>query len=139
MKNLIFTVVLFFCAQLTYADISGYWSGQGLAKTPSYSQGCSNVFFKLSLTEEKFKIQEGGYNCNGLNAEYPYSVFNVVGPLLYYKNEVSGLIKDGEILIYSKDDGFSLRFKIASDGLLEVTEEWREGDDFLIIKSELRR
>ncbi len=132
-------ISLLLFTQLSFASIGGKWLGAGAVKTPKATQECSEVYFRLFYDEKKFKIQEGGYNCNGLSAEYPYSVFDVKGPLLYYKGEVSGLINNDELTIYSKEDGFSLRFYFVAEDEVEVTESWKEGSDYLIITSKLLR
>ncbi|MFG1499610.1 hypothetical protein ABMA70_05315 [Halobacteriovorax sp. XZX-3] len=131
------TLLLF--TQLSFASIGGKWIGEGVAKTPKSTQKCSQIYFKLFYDASKFKIQEGGYNCNGLSAEYPYSVFEVRGPLLYYKGEVSGFINNDELTIYSKEDGFTLRFYFVAEDEVEVSETWQEGSDYLTIKSTLFR
>lgn len=121
----------------SYADFNGRWSGEGFAKTASASSPCEKVYFRLSLSQEKFKIQDGGYNCSGLSAEYPYSVFTIQGNDLIYKGEISGRISDNEIEIFSIEDGFQLLFTKIDNQTIKVEERWQDGDDFLVINSSL--
>ncbi len=127
-------------SSFVHANFTGTWSGLGAAKTQKSKFECEEVFFKLYHSEDKFKIQEGGYNCSGLNAEYPYSIFTIKDSKLFYRGEVSGLIHSNEVIIFSKEDGFELTFKLSDDAkTLSVSEEWREGEDFLLIESQLNR
>lgn len=132
-----FILSLFLLTSLAYADFNGRWSGEGIAQTAKSESPCENIFFRLSLSEKKFKIQDGGYNCSGLSAEYPYSVFTIRGSELLYQGEVSGFIDEKRIEIFSKEDGFQLIFILIDKKTIEVSERWQDGEDFLLIRSKL--
>lgn len=118
-------------------------TGPGVATFPKSGNvyPCEEVFLRYEITQDKFKVSDGGYRCGILNASYDYFTLTIRDGKLFEKNEEVGTISKDEINLSkydSADDShFHLRLKFNGKNI-DYTETWKEnGDDALIVKGTL--
>ncbi|OIQ20606.1 MAG: hypothetical protein BM556_01325 [Bacteriovorax sp. MedPE-SWde] len=140
MKNssllLIATIILI--SVNTFADFTGTWIGSGETQRPTREGSCKDVEIRLIQTQKKLTLRGGHYNCDGISAEYPYSVFSIRDGKLYEREKFVGEITDKKIKLVSPADGYELNFNLYK-GKLYLVESWIDGDDYLIIGAELTK
>jgi len=117
-------------------NFSGVWTGSGEGQTNQRQFSCSNVEMRLQIDKDKLILRGGHYNCQGLSAEYPYSVFEIDSGHLFQHGVKVGTINDQTILLESPKDGFEMTLNLYK-GNLYFNEAWIEGDDYLVIGAEL--
>ncbi len=133
MKLIFLSFILSFSA---LANLNGQWSGIGSFYTDKNKGDCNDIFFDLVEDQDYFKIKTGGYTCEEMSAEYPFSKFKKSGKdLLYFGKKVGIITRDGVVLEYY-DGIYKLILKV-KDKKIDFSEEWKDGDDYLIISGKL--
>lgn len=131
-KCLITFFLILTSVQTFAANLTGTWSGPGVSQTAQSYRECSEVFFRLEETPTELKILNGGYVCQDLQAEYPFSVFEKKESELLYKGEVVGSYTDTGFILDVPEEFYRLQVDLV-DGQLQTQEIWDDSQSFLKI------
>lgn len=130
-------LAVFLFLSTAHAGLGNVWSGTGFAETLKTKNECEWIEIRLIHTEDTLIIRGGGYLCDDLLAEYPYSTFEINNGRLYYQGEVTGEIEENKLHISALGGQYNLWLKIKDDGNLFYRELWSERTDFLWIEGTL--
>lgn len=133
MKNTKLVFALFFIfvsAEAFPANLTGTWSGPGVSQTGQSYRECSEVFFRFEESKTQLKILNGGYICQDLQAEYPFSVFEKKDNQLLYKSEVVGSYTKSGFVLDVPEEFYRLKVELV-DGELQTQEVWDDSQSFL--------
>lgn len=129
-------VIVFLLSYSAFSNFTGKWSAEGFYESDRTAGKCKEVFLQLKQTEDFFYILDGGYICGEIQAQYPPSRFKISGEDLFYQGSIVGSISNDEIRISYLEGVYNLSLKHNSEEIL-FDESWREGDDFLHIRSKM--
>ncbi len=128
MKNL--ALILFLPIQ-TFASFNGAYSGPGQSiKHPQEKvRKCSEVFLRIKQDAQSFRVIEGGYKCEDLQAAYPDFTLEIKNGKLISDHIEVGNISENEMNLYKSDkqEGYSfhLRLQKKSQQLI-YQEDWTD-------------
>lgn len=122
----------------SFGVFTGDWTGEGYFYSNRKKGKCSEVFFQLKESKNRFEIVTGGYNCSTLSAEYPYSVFERVGDKLFYEGEEVGYLTKSELHLSYYDNLYQIDLILDGENLI-FKEQWKDATSSLVIKSSLSR
>ncbi|WP_155897243.1 hypothetical protein [Bacteriovorax sp. BSW11_IV] len=88
---------------------------------------CEMLEIRFIHEGDKLILRGGGYRCGDIQAEYPYSVFNVVDGELIYHGDKVGYISEHKLSLQYEE--FSLNATMV-DGLLYYNELWQSNEDY---------
>lgn len=112
---------------------SGTFMGSGKALFASgKTYQCREIFLQIKSTPSDFKLSEGGYKCEDLEASFDPFRFSIVKGDLVHENRVYGNISQ-DILEYRMYDGsddstYHLKLQRISSYEFSYLEEWFDGD-----------
>lgn len=118
----------------TFAIPSGVYSNEGTAILNGREMSCDMVEIRFIHENEKFTLRGGGYRCGEIQAEYPYSVFQINNGELYYQGEKVGYIGDDYFSLAYEE--FSLDIKFENNHIY-YNELWQDGEDYFQVLGEL--
>lgn len=141
MKKTKLILTLFFifsAAQTLAANLTGSWSGPGVSQTAQSYRECSEVFFRFEESPTQLKILNGGYICQDLQAEYPFSVFEKKDGKLLYKNEIVGSYTKMGFVLDVPEEFYRLQVDLV-EGELQTQEIWDDSQSFLKVFGMLKK
>lgn len=140
MKKLSFLILsLFLLSDVYAARFNGIWSGPGEALGSSRDRQCNEVFFQLEESDEEFKILYGGYTCEDMQAEYPFSTFQKFAGFLIYKEQMVGTYTENTLELNVPTEFYRLKLELNEQGQMSSVESWDDGSSFLIIQSQMQK
>ncbi|MFP5457466.1 MAG: hypothetical protein ACLGG7_01935 [Bacteriovoracia bacterium] len=111
---------------------SGQFAGPGVAITPRRERTCREIFVDVNLMASTFRLHQGGYICQDLQATYDsYQMSIVDGDLFSGSQKVGRVTTEALEISYENDaEGFTygLRLRPTAAGGLSYEETWREGE-----------
>jgi len=119
-----------------FANFNGQWQGEGHFESKKNKGLCHDIFFEFSEDQNSFKIKNGGYNCEEMSAEYPFSIFKKKGDQLLYNGEIVGYRKNDVLYLEYYEGLYKLKV-IKNEDIVHFSEEWNDGDDYLTISGKL--
>ena len=116
-----------------YASFSGSYSGPGRAVFASGRvYECSEIFLRMAVDSENFRLREGGYICGMLQASFDAYRLTIKDGSLWHKDQLLGQI-DEQVMsyeIFDPQDGSTYRLRLHKNGPQEIAyfEEWHDGE-----------
>lgn len=121
----------------TAQAFDGLWIGSGQSKTHRTQRPCTEIYFEFKVTPTHVWINQGGYRCGILQAEYPVSRFDRGANFeLLYQGEVVGFFDQKVLRLDRPEEFFQVIFTI-KDQSLHYLEQWDDGESFLLVEGEL--
>lgn len=136
--KLIISFFIFIFSLSAFGAFTGTFQGKGIAKFKSgRSYECEEIFLRMDVSTEFFKLREGGYNCSGfLNAQFDAFKMMILNGQLLNNNEVLGQITDKELSyqIFDPEDGSTYRLELSMiNHELHYREEWHDGKEIALV------
>lgn len=117
---------------LLLLSFSGQFAGPGVATTPRRERSCREIFVDVNLLASTFRMHQGGYVCQDLQATYDaYQMTIVDGDLFSGSQKVGRVTAEALEISYANDaEGFTygLRLVPTTNGDLSYLETWFEGE-----------
>ncbi len=126
-----------------YASFTGSYSGTGRAVFASGRvYECSDIFLRMHVDAENFRLREGGYICGILQASFDAYRLTIKDGSLWHKDKLLGIINEQEMRyeIFDPLDGSTYRLQLYKKGPYEIAyfEEWHDGEKIaLTVKGRL--
>lgn len=126
-------VLLLLISTPLWASFNGSYSGSGKAVFASGTEyECSEIFLRLESDEEFFRLREGGYICDLLQAGFDSFKMAIKNGELWHEEQKFGTIseKDLSYKIYDPADGstYNLHLKKIGSSQIHYHEEWHDGE-----------
>lgn len=132
-------IALLFCTDLYAARFNGVWSGAGEALGNRRDRQCHEVFFQFEENAEELKIIYGGYTCEDMQAEYPFSTFQKFSGFLVYKEQMVGTYTANSFELNVPSEFYRLSVELDDNDEMTSIESWDDGRSFLIVQTKRAR
>lgn len=121
------------------ARFNGIWSGDGEALGNRRDRNCTEVFFQFEESAQELKIIYGGYTCEDMQAEYPFSTFQKVSGFLVYQEQLVGSYNSDSFELNVPSEFYRLKVELNDENEMTSIESWDDGSSFLIVQGQMKK